>query len=62
MNFPVFSQLAGNFAFRDEFARDCFLQRRVRCELDLGEGGFADEIAAAPHGGFACWRARPLSP
>src|SRR6516165_9907167 len=21
-------------------------QRRVRCELDLGEGGFADEIAA----------------
>jgi len=29
------------------------LQRRVRCELNLGEGGFADEIAAAPAGGFA---------
>ena len=26
------------------------LQRGVRCELDLGEGGFADEIAAAPPG------------
>jgi len=32
MNFPVFSQLAGNLAFRDEFARDCLLQRRVMCE------------------------------
>jgi hypothetical protein len=31
MNFPVFSQLAGNLACRDEFARDCLLQRRV-CE------------------------------
>ena len=29
MNFPVFSQLAVNLAFRDEFAPDCFLQRRV---------------------------------
>src|SRR6516225_10620467 len=29
------------------------LQRRVRCELNLGEGGFADEITAAPAGGFA---------
>jgi len=29
MNFPVFSQLAGNLAFRDEFAPDCFLQQRV---------------------------------
>jgi hypothetical protein len=38
------------------------LQRGVRCELDLGEGGFADEIAAAPPGGFTCWRTRPLSP
>ena len=26
------------------------LQRGVRCELDLGEGGFADEIAAVPLG------------
>jgi hypothetical protein len=26
------------------------LQRGVRFELDLGEGGFADEIAAAPPG------------
>ena len=30
------------------------LQRGVRCELDLGEGDFADEIAAAPPGGFTC--------
>jgi hypothetical protein len=29
------------------------LQRRVRCELNLGKDGFADEIAAAPPGGFA---------
>ena len=29
MNFPVFSQLAGNFEVRDEFAPDCFLQQRV---------------------------------
>jgi hypothetical protein len=33
MNFPVFSQLAGNSNVRDEFAPDCFLQRRVTCEL-----------------------------
>ena len=26
------------------------LQRGIRCELDLGEGGFADEIAAASPG------------
>jgi len=50
MNFPVFSQLAGNFGFfRDEFAPDCFLQRRVcetfgpgvvgdRCKLRLDAG------------------------
>ena len=30
MKFPVNSLLAGNFGFRDEFARDCLLQRRVR--------------------------------
>jgi len=29
MKFPVFSQLAGNSDVRDEFAPDCFLQRRV---------------------------------
>jgi hypothetical protein len=29
MKFPVNSLLAGNFGFRDEFARDCLLQRRV---------------------------------
>src|SRR5215472_572941 len=44
MKFPVFSLLAGNFGlFRDEFAPDSPLQRGVRCELDLGESGFADE-------------------
>ena len=31
-------------------------------KLDLGEGSLADEIAAAPPGGFTCWRTRPLSP
>src|SRR5262249_15278127 len=32
-NFPVFSQLAGKSGlFRDEFARDSLLQRRVSCE------------------------------
>jgi hypothetical protein len=34
MKFPVFSQLAGNF--RDEFARDCLLQRGVCSELTFG--------------------------
>ena len=44
MNFPVFSQLAGNFGgFRDGFARDCLLQRRVNklsvpLEMMLVEG------------------------
>jgi hypothetical protein len=33
MKFPAFSQLAGNLAFRDGFARDCPLQRRVGSEL-----------------------------
>jgi len=33
MKFPVKSLLAGNFAdFRDGFARDCLLRRRVSCE------------------------------
>jgi Helix-turn-helix domain of resolvase len=35
MKFPVNSLLAGNSAFRDGFARDCLLQRRVICELDF---------------------------
>jgi hypothetical protein len=34
--------------------RISFPQRGVRCELDLGEGGFANEIAAASPGGFTC--------
>ena len=34
MKFPVFSLLAGKFGiFRDEFAADSPLQRRVHCEL-----------------------------
>ena len=36
MKFPVFSQLAGNFGFRDGFARDSLLQQRV-CELSVPE-------------------------
>ena len=44
MIFPVFSLLAGNFGFRDGFARDCLLQRRVTREPEpplvlLGAGG-----------------------
>jgi hypothetical protein len=35
MKFPVLSLLAGNFGFRDGFARDCLLQRGVRCEPDF---------------------------
>ena len=38
MNFPVFSQLARKLGFRDEFAPDCLLQRRVRCELAPAAG------------------------
>jgi len=60
--FPCIYPASREFpVFRDGFARDCLLQRRVRCELDLGEGDLADEIAAAPPGGFTCWRTRPLS-
>ena len=32
MKFPVFSLHNRELAFRDEFAPDCFLQRRVHCE------------------------------
>ena len=35
MKFPVNSLLAGNFGFRDEFARDCLLQGGVSCEPDF---------------------------
>ena len=41
--FPVFSQIAGNLAFRDEFAADS-LQRRVGCELP-GDGNQVDREA-----------------
>jgi hypothetical protein len=34
MKFPIVSVLSGNLDFRDEFAQDCLLQRRVGCELD----------------------------
>ena len=34
------------------------LQRRVRCELDLGEGGFTAEIAAAPPCSHEDWARR----
>jgi hypothetical protein len=33
MNFPVFSLNNREFGFRDGFAPDCLLQRRVRSEL-----------------------------
>jgi hypothetical protein len=36
MKFPVNSLLAGNFGFRDRFAPDCLLQRRV-CKLPVPE-------------------------
>jgi hypothetical protein len=32
MKFPIVSVLSGNLDFRDEFAQDCLLQRRVRNE------------------------------
>ena len=34
MKFPVFSLYNRELGCRDEFARDCFLQRRVMCEPD----------------------------
>src|SRR5690348_3263556 len=45
MKFPVNSVLAGNFGlFRDEFARDCLLQRGVSSE----PGGAAAPVCAGP--------------
>jgi hypothetical protein len=35
MKFPVFSLYNRELGCRDEFARDCFLQRRVSCEPDF---------------------------
>ena len=36
MKFPVFSLYNRELGFRDEFARDCLLQRRVSNELYRG--------------------------
>jgi len=44
MNFPVFSQLAGNLAFRDEFARDCLLQRGVMQTIGSSACGAVVEL------------------
>ena len=45
MNFPVFSQQARKLGFRDEFAPDCLLQRRVHVSRDFAlprrEAGFS---------------------
>jgi hypothetical protein len=42
------SAIGGASASRNRRFESAFLQRGVRCELDLGEGDFAYEIAAAP--------------
>ena len=44
MNFPVFSQQARKLGFRDEFAPDCLLRRRV-CELLVSLSGGAPAAA-----------------
>ena len=49
MNFPVFSQLARKLGFRDEFARDCLLLRRV-----VQIVGWPKEGAAPPWVPAAC--------
>src|SRR6516164_5211489 len=65
MNFPVFSQLAGNFGgFRDGFARDCLLQRRVNklsvpLEMMLVEGSIQRARTDWPSGGIARRNAHP---
>src|ERR1700730_2905986 len=46
--FPVFSQLAGNLGSRDEFAQDCLLQQRVRCEPDFRWGITRNPTTAPP--------------
>ena len=35
MKIPVFFPVTREFGFRDEFAQDCLLQRRVTCEPDF---------------------------
>ena len=51
MKFPVFSLLAGNFGiFRDEFAADSPLQRRVTCELDFLDQGAELGYRVPDHG------------
>ena len=37
----IFPSNQGNWHFRDEFARDCLLQRRVNCELGTGATSLA---------------------
>src|SRR6185369_12166802 len=44
--YPVYSQLAGNLAFRDEFAEDCLLQRGV-CDEAVPGGGPAGPTSAS---------------
>jgi len=50
MNFPVFSQLAGNFGFPGDGFADCLLQRRVRCELAPAAGVQAVIVILGNHG------------
>ena len=52
MKFPANSLLAGNFGFRDEFARDCLLQRGVSCEPDSRD----------PRVAYHLWRQRIYPP
>ena len=57
MKFPVNSLLAGNSAFRDGFARDCLLQRRV-CKpsvpLETLTASLQSNLAG-PELGFDIW-------
>ena len=46
MKIPVFLPVTREFGFRDEFAQDSLLQRRVRCELD-GAGSAATSAVRA---------------
>ena len=54
MNFPVSSQLAGNFGFPgDGFARDCLLQRRVHKPSVPGRGCAGCRPLHSPRNGTA---------
>ena len=44
MKIPVFLPVTREFGFRDEFAQDCLLQRRVHCEPDFD--GFPGGLGA----------------